>query len=990
MQCPKCKKEIDDNILKCTNCGTRVATACKSCGTINPITAIECSNCHKVLLKICTECGSANLPEAKNCRKCGVKFIDDDKQFKKRSSLKAEYSAEPVSQQKAKLNLLEAIKDIDTTIITLNGESGVGKNLIIRYIVNDLKNAKLIWLAGNCTQITQLSPFGYFQDVLLNFFNINNFCPDTLQLKKNSIRFFKQDFPTLSHSEIMDLLNFLYPENVDKFENIYRNKTKMFIMMKKVFLTIIEKVKAVFIIDNFESIDGMSFDFLQELLKDEYILQRCKFVIISRETKPGMGRITSPILKPENYKDITVAPFTTSQIETLITQYRDVNIGSDYIKIAAAFSGGNPAYAEQMVMIYKDIKRNNLKHINYNSIEDLMEARLNILKQEDLPAFRLLTAMSVLGSKFYPAMLENFDNNPTQEFERIIESLIDKGFINQLNNLSFEFKSYNIWKAIVSIVKNDEYFEEIINILYELLSIYKQSSIALLGYIVQKLNNNDQSFEIWTVLMKQASYIGDIGLYIISQKQALKLIEHKTSPHFTKVKKNIYTRVGKLLEPIDHIAAFDYLQKAAMMLEEHEEYEHVDLLGYLASASMKMGNYWGAIECAESVLEKIPEDLELERALVKSREVRPMVKLGNYGQAVNFIDNDIMPVLQKYLAKGKNYPVINANELYEIWIEIYFDLAEALTFQGDNRMFDIVKLIFDITDKNKITEPAILCRAHLALALANTVKGDLQTSEKILDDIIKEFSLDSMDTFIISRWNFIDIMNKFLRKDYDSLMVELFNVVSYANNVNDSFTKNILKTLLAKILRSKNETKRALEILDEQVTHFAKEKVATGVLLSWYLIADLRLVTKGAQFALDIATKALDIAQGPNINNYYFMALFNKLIGEIYISKQDFESAKVYIEKSIFIAKQFDLQDILVKDYLQYAKYFQELAIPKSSLRATYVKQALKMYQNAKNVPIVPTHPHLMRKIKEELSLLTSFCKLNGIILKKGSIKEED
>ena len=68
------------------------------------------------------------------------------------------------------------------------------------------------------------------------------------------------------------------------------------------------------------------------------------------------------------------------------------------------------------------------------------------------------------------------------------------------------------------------YLVKDINILYEIITIYNQSSIALLGYIVQKLNNNDQAFEIWTHLMKQACYIGDIGLYIITQKQALKQI----------------------------------------------------------------------------------------------------------------------------------------------------------------------------------------------------------------------------------------------------------------------------------------------------------------------------------------------------------------------------------------------------------------------------------------------------------------------------------
>ena len=987
MQCPKCKKVLDDKSLKCDSCGTRVASVCKNCGAINPIRALECSNCHNQLLKICTECGSANLPNAKSCRRCGVQFVNN--QEEKAKSLKnhnhsvPEYCSDMKSQQKVKALLIDAIKDVNASIITLNGESGSGKNLILRYVISDLKKAKLIWLQGTCTQITQLSPFGYIQDVLLNFFNINNFCPDTLQLKKNSIRFFRQDFPTLSNSEINSLLNILYPEELDKFENIYNNKAKMFIMMKKVILTIVEKVKTIFVIDNFENIDGMSYDFLKELLKDEYILQRCKFLIISNEVKPGMGRIATPILSPENYVDLTISPFTENQVEALISQYRDINVGKDFTKLAAKVSLGNPAVVEQMVMLYKDIKRNGLKHLTYDSLEGILDARLSILRREDMAAYRILSAMSVLGKKFFPAMLENFDNNSPQDFERIVESLVSKGYITQLNNLSFEFKSESVWKDIVAIVKNDDFFEDIINNLYEIISIYKQSSIALLGYIVQKLSNNDQSFEIWTMLMKQASYIGDIGLYIISQKQSLKLIEHKSSPHYLKIKKNIYKRVGKLLEPIDYAAAFDYLQKAVMMLDDYEEYEHIDLLAYLASSTMKMGNYWGTIECVENVLSKIPEELELERALIESRKIKPLVCLGNYGQVVNLIDNDVMPILQKYLTKGRDLSVIKASELYDLWLGIYFELAEALTFQGDSRMFDIVKLIFDIIEKNKVTEPIVLCKVHLALALANTMKGDLKTSEKILDDLLKEYSLDNMDVFIVSRWNFIDILNKFLKKDYDNIQSELFNVVAYANNANDNFTKNILKTMLAKILSDKNENKKALEILDNQVAYFAKEKVATGVLLSWLLISEIRLITKGTQFALDVATKALDIAQGPNINNYYFIALFNKLIGEIYIAKQDFESAKVYIEKSIFVSRQFNLQGILVDDYIQYAKYYQELALPKSSMRGEYIKQALKMFQMAKNVPIVSEHPYLIRKIKEELSILTSFCKLNGIVLKK-------
>ena len=91
------------------------------------------------------------------------------------------------------------------------------------------------------------------------------------------------------------------------------------------------------------------------------------------------------------------------------------------------------------------------------------------------------------------------------------------------------------------------------------------------------------------------------------------------------------------------------------------------------------------------------------------------------------------------------------------------------------------------------------------------------------------------------------------------------------------------------------------------------------------------------------------------------------------------------MEKSLFLAKQFELDYIQVKAYIQCAKLYQELALPKSSARGTYIKNALKMFKLAKNVPVVNEHMFLQKNIKEELSILTSFCKLNGIVLRKDS-----
>ena len=164
--------------------------------------------------------------------------------------------------------------------------------------------------------------------------------------------------------------------------------------MKKVLLTIIEKIKAVFIIDDFENIDGMSFDFLKEILSDDYFLERCKFIIISKVVKPGMGCITSSKLTENNYVDLTIAPFTKNQVEIFVKQYSELDVKDDFINLALKVSNGNPSIVEQMVLLYKDIRRNGLKHITYNSMESILDARLGILKQEDFSSYRMLIIRS--------------------------------------------------------------------------------------------------------------------------------------------------------------------------------------------------------------------------------------------------------------------------------------------------------------------------------------------------------------------------------------------------------------------------------------------------------------------------------------------------------------------------------------------------------------------------------------------------------------------
>lgn len=239
-----------------------------------------------------------------------------------------------------------------------------------------------------------------------------------------------------------------------------------------------------------------------------------------------------------------------------------------------------------------------------------------------------------------------------------------------------------------------------------------------------------------------------------------------------------------------------------------------------------------------------------------------------------------------------------------------------------------------------------------------------------------------MDNDAISRWNLINILNNFIQKKYSGLKEELFQVVTFANNINDNFTKNILKSMLGKLFKDETNAKHALEIYGEQITYFSKEKNAIGALLTWYFIAEAKLIVEGPEKSLEVSQKALEVAQSSKINNYSFMILFNKVIAEAFMAQAEYELAKVHIEKAILIARKFELLNFLSDLYLLYGKYLQDIALVKTDAQSDYVIGASKMYKKALLIAQNIKNNYLISRIEKSKTVLNSFCQLHGIVLK--------
>jgi len=1050
MICPKCKQQVPEKTLRCNHCAAKIATFCKNCHAYNSIYNLRCISCKAELLKVCPACQTVNFPNADVCRKCGQDFSlqvveGKGKREKKKeergmevekdggiergievlrdggmdnlnnytstnqdiqpseeshtsihpnihasedvSRFTSHVSPEGHTQQKAKELLIGGLLSQDKKILSLSGAKGSGKSIVLKSAMHELKDSEIVWLLGECSAITQISPCGLIQDILLTFFNVMNFCSDSLKLKKDSQKFFQSEFPSLTNEEIFNLLNFIYPTNTDYFENILLNKEKTFTFLNKVFKTVIESHRTVIAIENFDFVDGFSYEFLHNFINSDLMNKKTKILLTYDEIRPVRGYLYSDKLYNEAYFDISLGNFDKNQMNTFIDQYFSDEKCPDAVKEQLfAASSGNPAVLEQLVSLVMDYKSvNNSFEVGLpTTFNEIINMRLDFLKKNP-PVYKILIVAAIQGIKFYPSIINQILKMQEHVFEEEIHLLVQKNFIVQVSEHAFAFKNSMLWSGVFDVIKHDERYEELSSNLFAIYSDYTLSSNSIMAVIAQNINQNLTALNYWTENTKIASYIGDTNLYAISQKQCLVLIDKLENVNGSLIKNNIYERLGKLLAKSNPKEAIEYLPNAITNVKKIDNvYKEIELTGYLASCCISLGDYYGTIECVDATIAKLDYDLDLEIAMLKSRKLDALLNIGNSGEIVNLVDNEIMPVFDKYITNAKPHKNIPLPFLYEAWLQTWLSLANALIMQGNNRSFEILTTMFEIFKRNNFEEPLFICKTKLALAFANTMKGYVDASEEILGELIKVYKTDIMDNEAISRWNLINVLNNFMQKKYSGLKEELFQVVTFANNINDNFTKNILKTMLGKLFKDEENAKRALEIYGEQVTYFSKEKNAIGALLTWYFIAEAKLISEGPEKSLEVSQKALEVAQSSKICNYFFIILFNKVIAEAFMAQAEYGFAKVHLEKAIMMARKFELLNLLSDLYLMYGKYLQDMALGNTDAQEDYVIGASKMYKKALLLAQGVKNSYLLAQIEKAKAVLNSFCQLNGITLKDG------
>ncbi len=919
--------------------------------------------------------------------------------------IKRDNNSKKISDTKALETISNILKERESAIsvISVSAPRGVGKTYLTDCLQTSFSSDDILFLRGRCTALTQISPIGLVQDIFITLFNLS-FLSSRHEKKLKEIRNILQKAisknPDITSDQIDTLINLLYPVREDIYENIHANKSKTFQDLKIILDIIKAGNRIVMVVDDFDLIDETSYEFLKFLIETGFFKDGSKLILLYRRDGSVLNYINTDKLDKHEVLDVVLAPISLSQMrDFLLDKFNpEKSIPDIVLSQMINNAGGNFAYLEQALshLVDMEIVSNDADALEFDrkysdyfvppTFDEILKQRFVLLRENSLNAFKLLGLASYLGGKFNKNSIIKTLHFNDDEFDEYAQFLIDANFIARLYKNTYAFKNNLVWTYIYDFAKNDSLLEDLGR---EFLNNIINSTVAtptIKALLAQNTGDKKLTFELWTQSLKVASYIGDIGLYITSQKQSF---ENITQNHkdYDVTRKNISERLGKLVYTKNPKDGISYLTKAINFAESDNNIPKVvELTGYLITSASIIQNYHGVIEAVDNILKiyKGPK-FTLERALIKSRKLNALNCIGDWEEVVSIVNNEITPIFQEYLKKPKKIDFATYKDIYNTWVFANIALALAYTYQGNavavELLADIEKELFKskkTSDKNDNID--IKIEFLIVRAFNYSLHGSLNMSDEILQTIVKDYSWAIKDPLVVSRWNFVDIVNKIIAGAYENIGEELFNAVAFANNCGDSFNKNMFKTFLSYVLLKEENYVKALSISKEQMMYFAEEKLALGALLSWYVSASATFKTNNPKEAINICENSLKIAQSSKINSLFFTALFEELLAHCYMTQGDFESAKMYNEMSIEISNENNIAFLQVLTHRTRVLIMREMIIRADDLKKRELSaKTKKLLQKTKTLAKILNIPYYIDLVNKEIVSFEAFCKLNNL-----------
>jgi len=1027
--CPRCKSLNKIGQSVCSSCNLRLIRFCPQCKTPNFPNASNCRKCNFELLKAKKKppqeisAQQTAPPKEKEEGKpvSQTVNIQNDQQIPIKPAVQSAEQAPPpqkpessvqaqAQQNHAKINIQELsrtgahdalIKVLKTSeqglIMNLSAPDGAGKSTLVSSVIQSLQQEKFIWLIGICQPINQLLPYSFFQDLFKTLLGLPLFVSniDESRVALNTIL---ENNIGISDAHINNVLRrFLFNAFNECSPNIDENKDEIFNVIHDVIDAINQKANIVIVVEDFEFIDSASLECIKYLINKGF-LNKKNFILINHNPDIDLHKQFPLESLKKKILSISLKSMTPDEINSsLLGMLNNQDVLPQKIKIKLfQYAKDMPLYMEQALwyLFQTGAIVSSETTFSFNpqaeniemppNIEELLAARVRLINNVSPDAIRIIMSASLFGIKFIPSFVQMMAQVEEQQFNQLMQMLINNGIFASVDQSSVRFKHNWIWKVIYEQSFTEE---QIIDCGARLLEFYEKyttnTSNAILARHAEEAQLKKETYIYYNLAVQESIYLGDPSTFTDYQNKILELLPETDLSDEQKVehKLSIEEQLGRANYEFNPQLAVDYLSNAIL----HEEQQNnlvkvIDLTGYMARSCELIGNFSGVLECCDKALSLIDKaKYPLEIILLNYYKLESTFNLGRFEETIVNATNEVLPALNKYITKNKTITGISVSDLKNIEFETELTLAKAYVYQGNKLALELTSNLMAKAQKENLAEFEV--QALLLQSLFMAIQGNTKACNTNLAGLKEKLdAITAPDKFKLY-WYFIVIVSSLTSGNFQQARELCYSAITLANIFKEYNLLTLIKLILGRCFEEFGQLRESFLLYDEVVNYCSENKMATGALMSWYFAASYEVRTGNPEKAVEIAERAVEISQKPNIANYLAEILMNRIIAKVRILKKDFEGAQINIESAINIAEKNDLTMCLVDLYIVFGQLYRQNASINPEQAENNANIANRLFIKALSFAEQIENHYLISNVDKQISELNSFCKQFGLKL---------
>lgn len=522
-------------------------------------------------------------------------------------------------------------------------------------------------------------------------------------------------------------------------------------------------------------------------------------------------------------------------------------------------------------------------------LAELVFARFQFLNEQSL---YLLQMASVLGEKFAVNMLFALAQMDEEAFNEALTTLFNHGYLIPDAVNTGRFRHGLLWEIVYETIE-DELRVQMHQLVSEALEGDFNQGVtinpALIAYHSQNGQLPNRAVNYWNLAGIYCGQIGSLAGLNTSLFQALELMKRQETPLRSEELALRMMESGAAIN-LDHEPAL-----AASMLEwvfhyrrnEGEPLNLIEPLGFLASAYENLGDYPKALVTLEKSLELIdPSVYPMEAASLQISKMEYLYTLGRLQQARNLMTEFIEPVARMH---SNTMP-----EFADAFLQARLLKAQIMLAQCDSDT--AAEIEAGIRQAGERELEGVQIAFKLLMGQIYLRDGQYETCNREADSLLNAIESMPGSDWFLAQWGLLAIMYHCELQDWTSASQLVLTVISKAEAVRDYHTEIIAQEYAGYISGRMGKVKEARQLMEQAISRSSEHRFASAALLGWRFLAEFELSLGNLDVAYEIAAKALEIANKPDIRNQYETIQLSLIAARALLAKEQTREAGKLLE----------------------------------------------------------------------------------------------